>query len=145
VSGVTFGKVFPLSGTSMVVGRQPECEICINSEEVSRRHAELRLTGDGVSVEDLGSANGTYINDKKITRELMRPGDELRFDTIRFMLLSPGADIAAGKPSAAAIAPTAPSLAIPASAGKTSPVIWIALVVAILSVALLVMKLMKVF
>jgi pSer/pThr/pTyr-binding forkhead associated (FHA) protein len=130
VSGVTFGKVFPLHGT-MVLGRQSECEIPVPSEEVSRRHAELKVTPDGVMVEDLGSSNGTYVNDRRITRHLMKAGDELRLDTIRFLLLSPGQE---APTRVAETAPAARSAAGTGDAGKQT-LMWVVLVVAVASLA----------
>lgn len=92
VSGVTFGKTFALVG-NMVMGRAHESDISVPSEEVSRNHARLQVTPDGIMVEDLGSANGTWINGKRIHTDLLKPGDELRLDTIRFMLIAPGMDM----------------------------------------------------
>ncbi len=44
-------------------------------------------------VEDLGSANGSFINDKRVHGSgVLKPGDELRLDTVRFLLLAPGAE-----------------------------------------------------
>lgn len=88
VSGITFGKNFALQG-AMIMGRQPECDICIPSDEISRQHAKLQVLPDGIAVEDIGSANGTFINDKRIQTGMMKPGDELRLDTLRFMLITP--------------------------------------------------------
>lgn len=108
VSGVTFGKNFALQG-SMIMGRQPECDICIPSDEISRQHAKLQVLPDGIAVEDVGSANGTYINDKRVQTGMMKPGDELRLDTLRFMLITPQLEMLkmsqpdlAGKASASA-------------------------------------------
>ncbi len=142
VSGVTFGKIFPLQ-SSAVIGRQSECEISIPSEEVSRRHAELRVTPDGIMVEDLGSSNGTYINDRRITRHLMKAGDELRLDTIRFLLLAPGQEMNQGarQESAAATAPVLPN----AVAGKSrTGLMWAIVVVALLSLGAVAARLMGV-
>ncbi len=101
VSGSTFGKTFALHGT-MVVGRAAECEISIPTEEVSRRHAQLRTVSDGIHVEDLGSANGTFINGERVKQGVLMPGDELRLDTVRFTLIVPGQELqqAAQKTSA---------------------------------------------
>jgi pSer/pThr/pTyr-binding forkhead associated (FHA) protein len=44
-------------------------------------------------VEDLGSSNGTFINDRQVQSGLLRPGDELRLDTVRFLLVSPEMDL----------------------------------------------------
>lgn len=146
VSGVTFGKVFPLQAT-VVIGRQNECEIPIPSEEVSRRHAELRVTPDGIMVEDLGSSNGTYVNDKRITRQLMKAGDELRLDTIRFLLLAPGQEmnqVAAPRPEAPA-ASAGVSNASKRSGGNKTGLMWAIVVVAGLSLAAVAAKIMGVF
>jgi pSer/pThr/pTyr-binding forkhead associated (FHA) protein len=94
VSGAAFGKTYPVTG-STVIGRQQDCDIAVASEEISRRHAQVKPTPDGLLVEDLGSANGTFINGKRVQNGLMRPGEELRLDTIRFMLVAPGLEMPA--------------------------------------------------
>ena len=94
VSGPTFGRSFGISG-EMVLGRQTDCDVCIPIGEISRRHARIKPNPDGVLVEDLESANGTYINGKRIRSAMLRPGEELALDTVRFMLLVPGADVPA--------------------------------------------------
>lgn len=91
VSGATFGKTFAVTDNA-VLGRQPDCDIAVPAEEISRHHARLRVTPEGVHVEDLGSANGTFINDKRIQSGLLKPGEELRLDTVRFLLVTPGMD-----------------------------------------------------
>ncbi len=147
VSGVTFGKVFPVQA-STVIGRQHDCEVPIASEEVSRRHAELKVTADGVMVEDLGSSNGTYVNDKRITRQLMKPGDELRLDTIRFLLLAPGQDMG---PSASAprvdAAPVGPKrrAADRAKERSRNKLMWSIVVVAVLTLVAVGAKVMGLF
>lgn len=116
VSGATFGKVFPVHG-SMVVGRASDCDICIASEEISRHHARLQLVADGVMVEDMGSANGTYVNDQRVAGPtLLKAGGELRMDVVRFQLIAPGSDTVA-----------APRAATPAAAPAkgSSATIWI--------------------
>lgn len=144
VSGVTFGKIFPLQ-SSVVIGRQSECEIAIPSEEVSRRHAELRVTVDGVMVEDLGSSNGTYINDRRITRQLMKAGDELRLDTIRFLLLAPGQEMGHAGARTDAPAAAAPASAKLARAGSRTGLMWAVVAVAVLSLSAVAARLFGVF
>ncbi|HJU07094.1 MAG TPA: FHA domain-containing protein [Rhodanobacteraceae bacterium] len=94
VSGPTFGRNFGLDGT-ITLGRQADCEVCIPLGEISRKHARLKPTADGVLVEDLHSANGTYINGKRVRGGVLKPGDELALDTVRFMLLAPAAEATA--------------------------------------------------
>ena len=89
IAGELFGRSAPLHG-SLVVGRAEDAGLRIPVANVSRHHARLTPAGDEVLVEDLGSANGTWVNGKRITRANARHGDELRFDTQRFQLLEPG-------------------------------------------------------
>ncbi len=114
VSGATFGKAFPVHA-SMTVGRASDCDICIASEEISRNHARLQLVPEGVMVEDMGSANGTYVNDQRVAGPtLLKAGGELRMDVVRFQLLAPGSES-----DTRVIAPPAP-------AKSSSAGIWIA-------------------
>lgn len=93
VSGAVFGKVFPVAGP-VVIGRAPECDISVHAEEISRRHALVKPTQDGLSVEDLGSSNGTYINAKRVQQGFLNAGDELRLDAVRFIVVAPGMEMA---------------------------------------------------
>ncbi|MEO6968257.1 MAG: FHA domain-containing protein [Rhodanobacteraceae bacterium] len=93
VSGPTFGRSFAIAAP-VTLGRQADCDICIPIGEISRHHARLKPAGAGVQVEDLDSANGTYINGKRVRTGTLRAGDELALDTVRFMLLTPGAETA---------------------------------------------------
>lgn len=92
VSGPVFGKMYPVTGPT-VIGRAPECTIPVGVDEISRRHCELKPVADGLSVEDLGSANGTYINGQRVQKGFMKAGDELRLDAVRFMLVAPGQEV----------------------------------------------------
>lgn len=60
------------------IGRHPQCTLTVNQPSVSRRHAKLFFDGNTCVVEDLGSSNGTYVNNQRITRSALRSGDELR-------------------------------------------------------------------
>ncbi len=132
VSGATFGKVFPINGVT-VIGRNPECDISIPTDEISRRHAELRVSQDGVMVEDLGSANGTFVNDRRVTRELCKHGDELRFDQLRFQLVAPGREMLSMPTSHAPAQPSAGAAASASSSGGIPNWVWIvALIMALL-------------
>lgn len=92
VSGAAFGKTYAVASTQ-VIGRHHECDISIPSEEISRRHAQVKPTAEGIMVEDLGSSNGTFINGQRVQSGLLKNGDELRLDAIRFMLVVPGLEI----------------------------------------------------
>jgi serine phosphatase RsbU (regulator of sigma subunit) len=76
---------YDLNKPEMVLGRLPECDIQLNSNMVSRKHANLRQTNDGVILEDLGSGNGTFLNGKKLEGSTkLRNGDRLKFGPILF-------------------------------------------------------------
>lgn len=71
----------------MRVGRSDECEIKIDDAKVSRKHAVFRVANDVVTVEDLGSANGTMINGTRADRETrLGNGDKLQFEKHAFTL-----------------------------------------------------------
>ena len=95
LSGVHFGRSHPLQG-SLSVGRAEESLLHLPFDGISRQHARLTPAGDDVLLEDLGSANGTWLNGKRITRGKARHGDEIRFDVHRFQLLVPGQALQAG-------------------------------------------------
>lgn len=72
-----------------VVGRDPACDVTIDSSLLSRRHAKLMIEEDHLRVIDLDSANGTYVNGVKITETNAHPGDEIRFDQQKFVVIGP--------------------------------------------------------
>ena len=56
------------------IGKENGCEAQLDDAHVSRRHAEVRITTDGVLVRDLGSRNGTHVNGVAVKEALLRPG-----------------------------------------------------------------------
>lgn len=89
LSGQTY--TIPQEGRS-VIGRSKDCDIVIPGTHLSRRHAELRPQGGSLHIKDLGSVNGTYLNDKPITQTLAHGGDQLRLDVYSFRIVSPEGD-----------------------------------------------------
>ena len=85
VTGGAFGRSYPLQGP-VTIGRSPECDIHINDPGLSRVHARLVPGEDGVQLEDLGSTNGSFLNDRRVLRDKARMGDEVGFDKLRFRL-----------------------------------------------------------
>ena len=67
-----------LQGTTAVVGRDPSCDLVLNDARCSRRHAVLEAGPQGLSIRDNGSANGVFVNGKKIERTALRDGDIVR-------------------------------------------------------------------
>ena len=66
-----------LSGGELTIGRTPGNDIVIDNVGVSRRHAVIRVQGGKAILEDLGSANGTFIRGQKIERYDLQDGDEI--------------------------------------------------------------------
>jgi pSer/pThr/pTyr-binding forkhead associated (FHA) protein len=75
-------KVFVAPHTRMTVGRDPSNEVVLATIAASRRHFAISADDSHVYVEDLGSANGTFVNDQYVmARTLLRSGDILRVDS----------------------------------------------------------------
>jgi hypothetical protein len=71
------GKPHELAKPRVVLGRSKEADIRVPDENVSRRHAELRLEDDGYWIVDLGSTNGTVVNGKRVDRARLQDADRI--------------------------------------------------------------------
>ncbi len=85
-------KVFSIDKESLV-GRSNDCDITLAAAHLSRKHARLSLKNDRLRVTDLDSANGTYVNGKRVKEAWLSRGDELRFDTLAFGVIGPSDDL----------------------------------------------------
>ncbi|MEO5668298.1 MAG: GGDEF domain-containing protein [Bdellovibrionota bacterium] len=85
--GVETGRHFILQGSpSFVLGRSSECAIVIPDASCSRKHAEVFISGSKIFVKDLGSTNGTHVNEVRLTQprelvesDVIRIGDNSEF------------------------------------------------------------------
>ncbi len=73
------GEKYPLSAGEVMVGRDRTCSIVLAHPAVSRRHAKITLGGSAPVLEDLKSANGTYVNNTRVERANLKAGDVVRF------------------------------------------------------------------
>lgn len=89
VRGPNAGARFLLDRDRTVIGRHPDCEIFLHDVTVSRRHSEVRRSGNAFTVHDLGSLNGTYVNGERVDERRLESGDEVQVG--RFKLLFLGA------------------------------------------------------
>ena len=84
--------VFYLTRESNTVGRSLDNDVALHDTEhsatVSRHHARIVWQSEGVFVEDLGSSNGTYVNDERLISEVQKQifdNDEVRFGAARYI------------------------------------------------------------
>jgi hypothetical protein len=82
------GETFPLDSDRVTVGRSPDCEIFLDDVTVSRKHAALTREGDGYSIQDEGSLNGTFVNRKRVEGAHLEDGDEIQIGKYRLTFLS---------------------------------------------------------
>jgi putative nucleotidyltransferase with HDIG domain len=78
-------------GVTVTVGRIGQCEIHLEDQAVSRRHCTLTLHGSSVLINDLSSANGTFLNDVEVTAAEARPGDVVRVGSTLLEVRDPAA------------------------------------------------------
>lgn len=76
----------PLPPGTAVLGRSSKCTLVVKQETVSRCHAIVVVSDDGVKVEDLNSVNGVYIDDLQVKKAFVSPGQTLRFGSVPFVL-----------------------------------------------------------
>jgi pSer/pThr/pTyr-binding forkhead associated (FHA) protein len=77
---------FSVTRDVTVIGRREDCDLIIPLGEVSRKHCRLVKDGDLLKVEDLGSANGTYLNGQRVQESLLAPGDTVQVGPVVFVL-----------------------------------------------------------
>ncbi len=83
------GEIQELSDGIHIIGRDPNCEIQLKSDVVSKRHAELTVTSGFAVLKDLGSTNGTLVNERPITEQVrLSPGDRIVIGEIPLVLES---------------------------------------------------------
>ena len=79
----TPSKEFELTKSEIIIGREDSVDITIPASAVSRRHARLLLEGENYVLEDLGSSNGTFVNDEELVqRRPLKSGDKIRLGQI---------------------------------------------------------------
>jgi diguanylate cyclase (GGDEF)-like protein len=88
--GSELGKKYNLNSSSLVIGRSSKCDIQIDQESISRNHSKIVNTGKSILVRDLGSTNGTYVNDEPIDEYVLRDGDLIKIGRTIFKFLTGG-------------------------------------------------------
>lgn len=101
LTGPAAGQVFDLRMGRNLIGRAPHCDVKINSNGVSKEHAEVHVYKEKIMIADLKSSNGTFINGVRAQNGLIRLGDKISVHDVIFDII-PAPDIRpkAGVPSA---------------------------------------------
>ena len=80
--------------TTATIGRSAECTISVSEKDVSRKHARVEVTPDGLLLTDLGSSCGTWVGNQEVQKTMLRPGDRFRLGS-RILIEWPAAASAA--------------------------------------------------
>lgn len=84
---------YPLFKETMTIGRADVADIQINNGFLSRVHARVVLTADGVTIEDVESKNGIRVNTKLVTRQALQHGDVVDLGRLRFRFIDTATDV----------------------------------------------------
>ena len=80
--GASIGRKIDISTDEVFIGRDPSNHVILDVDSVSRRHARIAFMGEERAVQDLGSTNGTYLNDEPVESRLLRSGDLVRIGDV---------------------------------------------------------------
>ena len=97
------GRAHELNADRITVGRVEDNTFQIADPSVSSHHCEVHLRGSEILIRDLNSTNGSFINEVKITEQVLKPGQTLRLGQVELKLEVPGVA------PAPAVAPAAPA------------------------------------
>jgi two-component system, NtrC family, response regulator AtoC len=73
----------------LIIGRDAPSDVCIHDVSLSRQHAQFSLEGGELTVEDLGSTNGTFIAGQNVEKAVVKPGDEVVLGTVTVTVHEP--------------------------------------------------------
>ena len=106
LTGAYKGMEFHLNKSDFLVGRLPDCDLVLDENTLSSKHAKISREGGRFEIIDLNSTNGTFVNGERITRKILSSDDRVRFDVFEFLFVDP-ADVSrtviAGIPDAVKI------------------------------------------
>jgi EmrB/QacA subfamily drug resistance transporter len=99
ISGPDAGSTTPVRGGSATIGREPECDLQVLDSEVSRRHAKVTIRDGKATLDDLNSANGTYLNGERLLgKQELKAGDRIQIGEATIGLTSPVSEGTAVRP-----------------------------------------------
>lgn len=123
LKGNDSGAQFKITGSRVLFGRAPECDIVITDPSVSRTHAELVKSDDKFILKDLRSSNGVLVNGKKVTEYFLAPGDMFTIGNHAYRYIEVEADTPAQQmePQQRSTDGTIPGISIRSSTGANIP------------------------
>jgi predicted component of type VI protein secretion system len=123
IRGRSAAQAIRLSDGITTIGRHSDCQLRVNSSQVSRKHCQIFEKKGLLLVKDLGSSNGTYVNGEKIDEQrVLEPGDELGVGQVKFRVEKLSADAArpAAKPHDTGVPAAAPTAEVDEGLGELS-------------------------
>ena len=87
VKGRNVGEILRLNGDEVTLGRDPKSDIFLDDITVSREHAKIDIDKEIAVIKDVGSLNGTYINNEAIEESRLKSKDEIRIGKFKFVYL----------------------------------------------------------
>jgi hypothetical protein len=82
---------YPITEKS-VLGRSKDCDLAVPYKLLSRHHVEFTVREGHLYLKDLGSSNGSFVNDKRVSEARLMPGDKISFAKLVFIVKGPGAE-----------------------------------------------------
>ena len=74
------GQIFPIEKPKIIIGRRG-CEVNLDDPEISRQHVSIEVHGDGATLRDMGSTNGTYVQGARVKEAQLEDNSEFRLGT----------------------------------------------------------------
>lgn len=112
---VPAGQIYVMKGDFATLGRSETCDIVVGEKDVSRRHARVERTPDGVRIVDLDSAGGVWVGSEAVKNRVLQPGERVRLG--RAIVL----EVVAGGDAGAAAQPSTPPTPPPIAARPPAP------------------------
>src|SRR5215468_3106210 len=82
IRGLNVGEMYKLGAAESIIGRGQGCEVEILDDGISRRHAAIAIGAGGVTLRDIGSRNGTYVNGQRVEAPVaLHDGDKIQLSS----------------------------------------------------------------
>ncbi|MCF7958628.1 MAG: FHA domain-containing protein [Phycisphaerae bacterium] len=92
-------KTIPVGTGTLIIGRRPDCDIQVPDVLVSRQHCRVVHNGQALFIQDLGTPNGTYVNEERVDKVELNPGDVIKVGPIQFVVQVDGQPVTITPPA----------------------------------------------